>query len=64
MIWDFGYSVRMIWGFSISHAVLKGYGEAGALDSEHESFYRRGCQLIEVRKEELLNPWDQRVLYP
>jgi hypothetical protein len=42
---------------------LKGYEEAGALDGEHESFYRRGCQLIEVKKEELFYPWDRRVLY-
>ena len=32
--------------------LLKGYVEAGALDGEHESFYRRCCQLIEVKKEE------------
>ena len=38
--------------------LLKSYAEAGALDGEHRSFYRRGCQLIEVKKEELFDPWD------
>jgi hypothetical protein len=36
--------------------LLKGYAEAGALDGEHESFYRRCCQLIEVKREEDLTP--------
>jgi hypothetical protein len=41
---------------SISRILLKGYAEAGALDGEHESFYRRCCQLIEVKKEEDSHP--------
>ena len=40
----------------IPQLLLKGYAEAGALDGEHESFYRRCCQLIEVKKEEDSNP--------
>jgi hypothetical protein len=36
--------------------ILKGYAEAGAPDGEHESFYRRCCQLIEVKREEDLSP--------
>ena len=35
--------------------LLRGYAKAGALDGEHESFYRRCCQLIEVKKEEGLS---------
>jgi hypothetical protein len=38
--------------------ILKGYAEAGALDGEHGSLYRGCCQLIEVKKEELFDPWD------
>jgi hypothetical protein len=36
--------------------LMKGYVKAGALDGEHESFYRRCCQLIEVKREEGLTP--------
>ena len=33
--------------------LLKGYAEAGALDGEHRSFYRRCCQLIKVKDKRL-----------
>ena len=32
--------------------LLKGYAEAGVLDSEHKSFCRRYYQLINVKKDE------------
>jgi hypothetical protein len=35
---------------------MKGYAEAGALDGELESFYRRCWKLIEVKREKDPNP--------
>ena len=35
--------------------VLKGYMEAGALDSKHEILYREYCKLNKVKKEGVSN---------
>jgi hypothetical protein len=48
-VWDLGTK----WALDCP---LKCYAEAGALDGEHESFYRRCCQLVEVKREEGLTP--------
>jgi hypothetical protein len=39
----FFYYIALILYCTINRYFLKGYAEAGALDGEHESFYRRGC---------------------